>query len=319
MSRNIYIVNEGKLSVDETTFRFDSVDGLRRFPVLETEAIEFLGGGNLTSGVFSIASKNNIPIHFFGFYGNYEGTYWPKEMHFSGDLSIKQAALFLDFKKRIELCNILVNGIRKNMNRTITHYMKSCDELYNKIIVKENIQDLMMEEGRLWKKYYSNIDEVVSEEFRLEQRIKHPTLNYGNSLISFLNSLLYAEIITQCKHVSLNPSISFYHSPSRSRFSLALDISEVFKPIFVTRLFVSLCNKSILQGSEKHFDKGSVIILNKGGKEIVIKEWEKYMSTAIWNEKLSRNTSHREQIKFELFKLIKHYNRIEIYSPFEMK
>ena len=319
MSKNIYVLSEGKLSVDEDAFRFDSKGELTRFPPHETESIELYGGGSLTSGVFSLSSKNNIPIHFFGYYGNYEGTYWPKELHFSGDLSIRQSALFLDFSKRIELCNILVNGIRINMKETIAHYKSTCEELFNNEVQRNTIQDLMMEEGRLWKKYYSEIDNIVFEPFRLEQRIKHPTLNYGNSLISFLNSLLYAEIVTQCRHVSLNPSISFYHSPTRSRFSLALDISEIFKPAFVSRIFVSLCNRSIIQANKKYFDDDNVVLLNKDGKQIVIKEWEKYMSNTLWSQKLSRNVSHREQIRFELFKLIKHYNGIENYSPFVMR
>ena len=185
MTKTIYVLSEGRLSVDENVYRFDSNGELIRFPPYETESIEIYGGGSLTSGVFSLSSKNNIPIHFFGYYGNYEGTYWPKEVHFSGDLSIRQSALFLDFNKRIELCNILVNGIRTNMKATLVHYKSTYDELFNNEVQKKSVQDLMMEEGRLWKKYYSEIDTIVFEPFRLEQRIKHPTLNHGNSLISF--------------------------------------------------------------------------------------------------------------------------------------
>jgi CRISPR-associated protein Cas1 len=36
----------------------------------------------------------------------------------------------------------------------------------------------------------------------------------------------------------LNPTISYLHTPGERRYSLALDIAEIFKPVFV-RLFLN--------------------------------------------------------------------------------
>jgi CRISPR-associated protein Cas1 len=95
LSESYYVLRDGKMSADEATFRFDTKEDMKRLPVESVTAIDFYGGGSLTTGAINLASKYNIPIHFFGYYGNYIGTFWPKEHYFSGDLTIKQAQVYL--------------------------------------------------------------------------------------------------------------------------------------------------------------------------------------------------------------------------------
>lgn len=52
----------------------------------------------------------------------------------------------------------------------------------------------------------------------------------------------------------LDQRISFLHEPSEGRFSLSLDLSEVFKPVIVFRTIFDLVNNRRLQ-VEKHFEK----------------------------------------------------------------
>ena len=42
----------------------------------------------------------------------------------------------------------------------------------------------------------------------------------------------------------LNPTISYLHEPSERRFSLCLDIAEIFKPLIGDRLIFSMLNKN---------------------------------------------------------------------------
>lgn len=82
MSRIYYLLRNGHLSADEEVFRFDTMDRMARIPVERVEALEIHGGCNISSGALKLASEHNIPIHVFGYYGNYMGTYWPKERFF---------------------------------------------------------------------------------------------------------------------------------------------------------------------------------------------------------------------------------------------
>ena len=314
MKENFYILGNGNLKAEEKVLRFDSKDGMRRIPVENIRSINFYDGGNLTTGALSLGSKYNIIFNFFGYYGNYIGSYWPKETYFSGDLTIQQAKLFLDSKKRLELCNILVNGIKSNMK----YFLEKSHIDTNLLDIDlqgDTVEHLMLSEARMRKQYYKYFDQLLPDEFKIEERIKHPPNNFGNTLISFGNSRLYAELVTQCRYVSLNPTISFYHSPESSRYSLPLDVSEVFKPYLVDRFILKILKKQIIKPTDFH-KEGNGILLSENGRKKFLQEWERWLNEAYFYDKLKRHVSNRELLKIELYKLTKHFMDIEVYKYF---
>ena len=315
MSDSYYILRDGKLSADEKVFRFDSQEELKRLPVESVSAIDFMGGGTITTGAIRLAEQNNIPIHFFGYYGNYIGSFWPKEHYFSGDLTIRQVEVFLDNNRRLELSLSLVTGVLTNM-KSLLRKFDGDHETLELGQPSESVEKLMLNEARMRKDYYSRMDEVLPESFMIVKRERKPPTNFGNCLVSFGNSLLYAEVVTQARKVSLNPSISFYHSPQSSRFSLALDLSEPLKPGLVDRLILQVTRQGIIKPSEEHFRReGNGILLNERGRKIFISQWEKWLSSSNYNEKLKRKVSNRERIRFELHKYVKYVEGIEKYVP----
>ena len=79
----------------------------------------------------------------------------------------------------------------------------------------------------------------------------------------------------------LDQRISFLHEPSEGRFSLSLDLSEVFKPVIVFRTIFDLVNNRRLQ-VEKHFEKKvNYCILNEEGRKIFIEAFENGYDTDI--------------------------------------
>lgn len=98
---------------------------------------------------------------------------------------------------------------------------------------------------------------------------------------------------------------------------MALDISEIFKPIIVDRLIFRLFNKKEIQ--EKHFDsKLGRCLLNEKGRMIFVKAWEEKMQETIMHRGLGRNVSYKHLIKLECYKLAKHLLGMEVYKPFKM-
>lgn len=81
----------------------------------------------------------------------------------------------------------------------------------------------------------------------------HPPDNMINSLISFVNTLIYTKVLSEIYHTQLNPTISYLHEPGVRRFSLSLDIAEVFKPLIGDRVIFSLLNRK--QITEDSFTK----------------------------------------------------------------
>ena len=136
-----------------------------------------------------------------------------------------------------------------------------------------------------------------------------------NSLISFGNSLLYSTIISELYNTQLNPTISYLHEPFERRYSLALDLSEIFKPILVDRLILYMVKRKIIKRGD--FDRDmNYCLLNDSGRKKFIIEYDKRLSKTIKHKDLMRKVSYRRLIRLDAYKLIKHLIGEKRYEPF---
>jgi CRISPR-associated protein Cas1 len=121
--------------------------------------------------------------------------------------------------------------------------------------------------------------------------------------------------LSEIYQTHLDPRIGFLHATNFRRFTLNLDVSEVFKPIIVDRVIFTLVNKGILKAG--HFEKRlDGIVLNENGREIFVREYDERLKTTFHHRRLGRNVSYRRLIRMELYKIEKHLMGEERYSPF---
>ena len=160
---------------------------------------------------------------------------------------------------------------------------------------------------------------VGNEDFVLNKRVKRPPDNPINALISFGNTLLYTKTISAIYRTHLDQRISFLHEPSEGRFSLSLDISEVFKPIIVYKTIFDLVNNKRIQVA-KHFEKSlNYCILNEEGRQIFIEAFENRIESTFLHTKLNRKISYRTAIKLDCYKLIKNILEDKEFISFSLK
>jgi len=107
------------------------------------------------------------------------------------------------------------------------------------------------------------------------------------------------------------------HEPFERRFSLSLDLSEIFKPFLGDRTIFKLLNKGQL--NEDHFRKDvNFCLLNDEGKRIFLKEWDERLKRTIKHRSLKRNVSYQRLMRLECYKLIKHLLGVYEYEAFRM-
>jgi CRISPR-associated protein Cas1 len=152
----------------------------------------------------------------------------------------------------------------------------------------------------------------------MEGRSKQPPGNELNAMISFGNMMCYSLCLNQLYHTQLNPTISFLHEPGFRRFSLALDLAEIFKPVLVDRIIFRLLNKKEIQS--KHFDlKMNSCILKESGKKIYVRAWEERINETFKHPVLNRSVSYKHLIKLECYKLSKHLLGLDEYKPYKVR
>src|SRR5699024_3751824 len=127
-------------------------------------------------------------------------------------------------------------------------------ELPSRLDSNDDIKAILAIEGELWQRFYSTFKFFLPEDFIMNKRVKRPPDNPINALISFGNTLLYTKTISAIYQTHLDQSISFLHEPIGQRFSLSLDLSEVFKPIIVFKTIFDLVNNRKLNVT-KHFEQ----------------------------------------------------------------
>ena len=322
MKEPIFITSEGILFREANTLYFmNEENGKKPLPIENISDIYCYGKVSLKSGGEYLLMEQGIPVHFFNKYGYYMGSLYPKMELNSGQLLVKQAEYYLDSNKRAEIAIEMVNGIKHNILQTLKYYKKKKKDVdsYIKAIEKENpsgdIATIMSAEGRIWAEYYKSFNEILNF-FEMSNREIRPPTNELNSLISFGNSLLYSTTLSEIYNTYLHPSISFLHEPSERRFSLALDIADIFKPIIVERVIFTLINNKII--SEKHFERNIGVLLNSQGKKLFIQEYSDKLNTTIYHPDLKRNVSYRYLIRLECYKLIKHFLEDKKYTSLKM-
>ncbi|MBZ2175791.1 type I-B CRISPR-associated endonuclease Cas1b [Schnuerera sp. xch1] len=326
MKKNIYIFNDGELKRKDNTFYFETSQGKKYLPIEDIKEIYVFGEVSVSKKFLEYVSQKEILIHFFNYYGYYVGSYYPREHYNSGYMILRQAEHYLDESKRLLLARKFVQGSAKNIINVVRYYKnrgKDLDDIQNQISILsynidkcQNIDELMGIEGNIRDIYYKCFDEIINDkDFVFEKRSRRPPKNHLNSLISFGNSLIYVLILSEIYKTHLDPRIGYLHATNFRRFTLNLDVSEIFKPIIIDRIIFKIVSKKMI--STKHFedDMGGVL-LKESGRKVFIDEFDKKLKATIKHRDLGRNVSYNRLIRMELYKLQKHFIGETEYDPY---
>ncbi|MBS4763071.1 MAG: type I-B CRISPR-associated endonuclease Cas1 [Brachyspira sp.] len=296
MGDSYYLFSSGELKRKDNTLQFIKPTGEKRnLPIEVIYDIYAFGEITINSKLINFLSQTGICVHFY--------------------------------KKRVSLAKKFVYGATENILRNLKYYnvrgrdlneeIESITKLEESLDSYNRIDEIMGIEGNVHRIYYRSWNKIINQEIDFEKRVKRPPDNMINSLISFLNSVLYTKILSEIYRTQLNPTISYLHEPSVKRFSLSLDVAEIFKPLIVDRLIFYLLNKNII--SENDFDKESNFLrLKENVLQNIMGEVEKRLKTTIKHRTLNRDVSYRYLIRLELYKIIKHLLGEKEYSPFKI-
>ena len=315
--KNYYITSDGRLRRHENTIYFEKEDGKVPIPVNSIYAIYAMGSLTVTSKALSLLSSNGVCVHFFNRHGFYVGSFYPRETLVSGDVLIRQVEHYSDREKRLFLARSFVEGAIQNMVRVLSYYKQDTTDLLRaleSLSKAETVQEVMGAEAAARTSYYSAFDSILKG-FEFVERSRRPPKNEVNAMISFGNSLLYSTVLSEIYHTQLNPTISYLHEPFERRFSLALDLAEIFKPLIVDRTIFSLVNKGVM-GKEDFRRELNGVLLSENGKKKFLKAYGEKLETTIKHRKLGRNVSYQRLIRLECYKLVKHLLGTEKYEPF---
>lgn len=331
MKKTYYLFNPGRMSRKDNTLKFvpideDGKEGTPKYiPVEGVSDFYCFGALDANSALYNFLGKQQIAIHFFDYYEHYTGSFFPKDYLLAGKMQIEQTKQYISKAKRLIIAKKFVDGAAFNILKNLRYYQSRGRELSDIIDTIEGfrksiplcseINILMGIEGNIRQVYYDAFDLILND-FAMNGRSKQPPKNEVNALVSFGNMMCYTLCLGQIYHTQLNPTISFLHEPGYRRYSLALDLAEIFKPILVDRVIFRVLNKKEIQAKDFDFQVNGVI-LKEGAKKTFVRAFEERLNETIKHRSLGRNVSYKHLVKLECYKLTKHILNMEEYKPFK--
>lgn len=161
----------------------------------------------------------------------------------------------------------------------------------------QTTDEIMGFEGSAAKVYFGVFDQLIlqqKESFFFKERSRRPPLDNVNSLLSYLYTILTYDVASALEGVGLDPYVGFLHRDRPGRPSLALDLMEELRPVFVDRLVLSLINRKQI--------KAEGFVKKESGSILMEDETRKDVLTA-WQERKQQEIMHpylKEKIPFGL-------------------
>lgn len=297
----------------------------RVIPVEDVDALWAFGELDLNARVLVFLSQHRVPVHLFNYYGFYSGSFYPREYLHAGYLVVRQVRHYSNRRLRLTIAREFIGAALHNILRNLRYYgtrgadvQEQTEAVQAEALRLDSVRDvpeLMGCEGRARAAYYQAFARILRDEREFTKRVRRPPDNVVNALISFTNGLVYSAALTQIYRTQLDPTISFLHEPGARRFSLALDLAEVFKPVLADRLLFKLLNNRQL-GDRDFAQDLNCCYLKDSGRKVVLKEWDTRLQTTIEHRRLRRKVSYERLIRLECYKLVRHLTNVEPYSGF---
>ena len=328
MKKDYFIFSNGTIHRKDNTIFFTNENSEKKvIPVETIRSLYLFGEISINTKLLNFLSQHEIVFHVFIYYGFYSGSYYPREALLSGHVIVEQVKAFTTPKKQMIIATETIDSAVSNIIKNLLYYNNRGKELDSiieeikklRLLLKDcnTVEEIMGMEGQIRQIYYSAFNDIINVDIQFEKRVRRPPDNIINTLISFGNSLLYTATISQIYRTQLNPTISFLHKPGYRRYSLALDISEIFKPILVDRLIFRVLNKKMIE--EKDFNSElNFCYMKEDARKTFIKEFDDQLNTTIKHRTLNKSVSYRHLIRLECYKLIKFLTEKKDYNGFKI-
>lgn len=320
-ARTYWITSPCRLRRQDNSLRIER-DGQKpvHLPITDVRDIIAAAEVDLNTAMISLLNKNRINVHFLSHYGDYAGSLLPAETAASSHVVLEQARVAHDHDQALGIARSLVDSaafnIRWVIDRRLLH--EPYQQLKTATKTATSREELMAAEGNFRRSAWEVLDTMLPDWLQLSGRNRRPPANAGNAFISYANGLIYSRVLTALRLTPLHTGIAFLHSSlERHRHSLALDLAELFKPLFAERLLLRLANRKQLK--PQHFDTtANHAMLTESGRRFVTDSIRVDLGTTVKHRGLNRDVAYDELLYLDALALTRTCLEGADYKPFRI-
>ncbi|MCD3245460.1 CRISPR-associated endonuclease Cas1 [Clostridium botulinum C] len=245
---------------DERIKLYKGKELLTDIPIFKIKQVVIFGEVTVTASTIRKLAENKITLCYLTKWGKFiarmEGDISKNvivrlkqyENHIDGDEgSLRFAKSFISGKIKNSRTVLMKSNRRDDKSKGFKEAIDELKRLEKKLQNEDNLDSVRGIEGRAASVYFSVFSEMIKGNFKFDKRSKRPPKDPINAMLSFGYVLLSNEMHSAISNIGLDPHIGFLHRPRYGRTSLALDLMEEFRALFVDRLVISIVNNNIIK------------------------------------------------------------------------
>ncbi|WP_040793210.1 type I-B CRISPR-associated endonuclease Cas1b [Nocardia paucivorans] len=320
-TRTYWLTSACRIRRKDQSLVIERADGKPvHIPITDIADIVACESVDINTAVISLLNTHRINVHLLGHYGDYTGSLLTAESSTSGQTVLAQARLATNPTTALDIARQIVRATAFNVRRVVDRELLThpLEVLESSVRQAETSEQLMGAEGTFRRSAWEVIDTQLPGWLQLRGRIRRPPRNAGNAFISYVNGIIYTRTLSAIRLTPLHSGIAFLHaSMQRQRHSLALDLAEVFKPLFAERMLLRLAHRNQL--TPQHFESSvDHATLSDTGRKFVVAAVRDELGTTITHRTLKRKVAYEELIYLDALKLTRTALEETPYTPFRI-
>lgn len=323
-----HIINSGILTRKDFTMLFENDEGKYFLPIETIGSLNVYSDITFSSGFFEFVSNRGVCVSFVNSKGERIGNFVPTKPRGNYKTELKQVDYRINEEKQLPIAKkyqaanifnlraILRYYVRRDGAEEISEAVTFHTDALDKVNNAKDVNSLLMIEAQARQKYYHCFNYIIGDEnFIFNTRSKRPPKDAINAMISFGNSILYQRFASLIYLSSLDIRFGILHNSYYRSESLNLDLADLFKPVLVDRTIFTLVNKKMISIEDFQEIEGGGVYLNKRGKRVFIKEFEKKLQQTVKINQVPK--TYEQLMRDEVKKVENFFRKGEPYKPYK--
>lgn len=303
----VFVTKQGtQVRTDEGRIVVWDVDGddgeLASYPTEKLDTINVFGGVNFSTPFVARANEHGIVLNYFTQNGKYRGSFVPERNTIA---EVRRAQYALSKGDELDVAKSMIAAKIRNartlLSRKGVHGTDVLKDLGARAENATNKDGLRGTEGEAAERYFSRLDETLTDGWTFEKRTKRPPEDHINSLLSLTYVMVKNEVLSGLRQYNLDPFLGVLHADRHGRPSLALDLQEEFRPIFCDAFVTRLVNRGVIT----HDDFTADNRLSDDAFKTYLSKFDEYMQEEFTHPHFEYSVSRRKAIRQQVILLRK--------------